>query len=83
MNKKKSSRLRAQVELLSKQQSGEGPGDAGRELTRRGSGLEEDCQMEVEKETDCKKKLDEEVYRHGSGFPGQAERKVDGRVARD
>ena len=30
------------------------------EPTRRGSGLEEDCQMEVEEETDCKKKLDEQ-----------------------
>ena len=30
-----------------------------REPTKRGSGLEEDCQMEVEEETECKKKLDE------------------------
>ena len=31
-----------------------------REPTRRGSGLEEDCKMEVEEETDCTKKLDEQ-----------------------
>ena len=53
-------RLRAQGELLSKQQgtgkSLEKPG----EPSRRGSGLEEGCKMEIEEATDCKKKLEEE-----------------------
>ena len=41
-------KLRAQVELLSKQlRVGKGPETQG-EPTRRGSGLEEDCQIEVE-----------------------------------
>ena len=45
--------LRSKVELLSKQQRwSKGP------ETRR-SGLEKDCKMEVEEQTDCKKKLDE------------------------
>ena len=48
-----SGKLRAQVELLGKQQGARGA------LARSGSGLEEDCKMEVE-ETDCKKKLDEQ-----------------------
>ena len=53
-------RLRAQVELLSKQQgtvkSPEEPG----EPARRGSGLEEGCKMEFDEETDCKNKLEEQ-----------------------
>ena len=53
-------KLRAQVELLRMQQRVEkGPETQG-EPTRRGSGLEEDCKMEVEEEIDCKKKLDEQ-----------------------
>ena len=52
--------LRAQVELLRKQQRVEkGPETQG-EPTRRGSGLEEYCKMEVEEEIDCKKTLDEQ-----------------------
>ena len=56
----------------------------------------EDCKMEVEEETDCRTKFDvrkkhlqrqlrdiEKFHRHGSSFPGQAERKLEGRVARD
>ena len=55
-----SHQLRAPVELLSKQQSAwEGQETQG-VPTRRGSGLKEDCKMEVEEETDCKKKLDEQ-----------------------
>ena len=47
------------MELLSKQQKwGKGPKTQG-EQTRRGSGLEEDCKMDIEEETNCKKKLDE------------------------
>ena len=53
-------KLRAQVELLSKQQSvGKGPEMQG-EPTRRGSGPEEDCQTVVEEETDYENKLDEQ-----------------------
>ena len=52
-------KLRAQVELLRKQQSAEKGPEAQGETTRRGRGLEEDCKMEVEEEIDCKKKLDE------------------------
>ena len=50
-------RLRAQVE---KQQSAWKRQEAQGVPTRRGSGLEDDCKMEVEEETDCKKKLDEQ-----------------------
>ena len=53
-------KLRAQVELLSKQQSAWKGQEAQGVPTRRGSGLEEDCKMEVEEETDNKKKLDEQ-----------------------
>ena len=53
-------KLRAQVELLRKQQRVEKGPEAQGEPTRRGSGLEEDCKMEVEEEIDCKKKLDEQ-----------------------
>ena len=52
--------LREQVELLRKQQRVEkGPETQG-EPTRRGSGLEEYCKMEVEEEIDRKRKLDEQ-----------------------
>ena len=42
------------------------------------AGLEEDCKMEVEEETDCKKKLDEQKKSqlpqlHGHGFQGKTE----------
>ena len=50
--------LRAQVELLSKPQ-GVWPDQDARGPRRRGSGLEEDCKIEVEEETDCKNKLNE------------------------
>ena len=47
--------LRAKLERLSKQQRwGKGPELHG-EPTRRESGLEEDCKMDVEEGTDCKK----------------------------
>ena len=52
-------RLRAQVELLSKQQGmGKSPEEPG-EPARRGS-LEDGCKMEFDEETDCKKKLEEQ-----------------------
>ena len=53
-------KLRAQVELLRKQQRVEKGLEAQGEPTRRGRGLEEDCKMEVDEEVDCKKKLDEQ-----------------------
>ena len=48
-------KLRAQVELLSKQQRVEKGTETQGEPTRRESGLKEDCQMEVEEAKDCKK----------------------------
>ena len=52
-------RLRAQVELLSRQHGAEQSPQEPRELARRGSGLE-GCRMEFEEETEYKKKLDEQ-----------------------
>ena len=52
-------RLRANVELLGKQQRWSKGLETHGEPTRRGSGLEEDRKMEVGEGTDCKKKLDE------------------------
>ena len=53
-------RLRAQVELLSKQQGMRKTPEESGELARRGSGSEEGCKMEFEEEADCKKKLEEQ-----------------------
>ena len=55
--------LRVQEELLRKQQRMEKGSETQREPSRRGSGLEEDCKMEVEEENDCNKKLDEQRKR--------------------
>ena len=52
--------MRAQVELLSEQQGVWPDQDARGAPTRRGCGLEEDCKMEVEEETHCKNKSDEQ-----------------------
>ena len=61
MIKKRSSRgCVAQVELFSKRQSVRKGQEARGVQTRRGSGLQEDCKMEIEEETNCKKKLDEQ-----------------------
>ena len=46
--------------MLSKQQGVWHDQDARGAPSRRGSGFEEDCKMEVEEETKCKKKLDEQ-----------------------
>ena len=85
-------KLRAQVELLRKQQRVEkGLGSQG-DPTGRGRGLGEDCEMEVEEEIDCKKKLDEQrkslhkMVRDIEKFTdvlGQPERKVERSVTRD
>ena len=88
-------KLHAHVELLSKQQRVEkGPETEG-ELARRGSGLEEGCLMEVEEETDCKKKLDErkkslqrqlrdiEKLTEMDPIFWDRQKEVEGRVARD
>ena len=54
-------KLRVQVELLRKQRRVEKGQEAQGEPTRRGSGPEEDCKMEIEEEkVDCKIKLDEQ-----------------------
>ena len=78
--------MRAKVELLSEQQRlGNAPETHG-EPTRRGSGVEVDCKMQVEEDTDCKKKLDERqsTYRdsYGADALGQAEGKLEGKVVR-
>ena len=50
-------RLRAQVELLSKQQgTGKSPEERG-EPARRGGGLEEGCRMKFEQETEYKENM--------------------------
>ena len=55
--------LRAQVELLSKQQgTGKSPEELG-EPARRGSGLEEGCKMDRDEDTDCKKMLEQQKKR--------------------
>ena len=60
VRKKRSiNRLRAQVELLSKQQGTEKSLEEPGELARRGSGLEDGWKTEFDEETDCKKKLNE------------------------
>ena len=52
-------KLRAQIELLSKQQgAGKSPEEPS-EPARRGSDLDEGCRVEVEEEVQSKKKLDE------------------------
>ena len=53
-------KLRAQLELLRKQQKMDKGSETQGEPTRRGSGLEEDCKMEVAEEIDSKKKFDEQ-----------------------
>ena len=53
-------KLRAQVEILRKHQRMEKGSETQGEPTRRGSGLEEGCKIEVEEEIDCKNKLGEQ-----------------------
>ena len=52
--------MRAQVELLSKQQGAGKSREEPGELARTGSGLEEGCKMEFDEETEYKKQLDEQ-----------------------